>query len=171
LKEKDLQSLTKPVSAFITFETQDGFERACEFKGSFKCNGEIIADHEFDGAPLYFEDAPEPTNIIWEHRENSYSTQTRRTIIVTCVIMLLLLGAFFAFFYLKQVTVENYRKYPPTTNCDDIYKIFKIKVEETADSKGEQPKTVDITEATSFMETAQSDSLLIEDYKTGTGIY
>jgi len=25
LKEKDLQSLTKPVSAFITFETQDGF--------------------------------------------------------------------------------------------------------------------------------------------------
>jgi len=72
LKEKNLQSLTKPVAAFITFETQDGFERACEFKGTPKCNGEIEAEHSFDDAPLYFEDAPEPTNIIWEHRENSY---------------------------------------------------------------------------------------------------
>lgn len=68
LKTHDLQSLTKPVAAFITFETQDGFERACEFKATHKCNGEVVADREFDGAPLYFEDAPEPTNIIWEHR-------------------------------------------------------------------------------------------------------
>jgi hypothetical protein len=127
LKEKDLQALTKPVSAFITFETQDGFERACEFKGSFNCKGEVIADHEFDGAPLYFDDAPEPTNIIWEHRENSYSTQMHRTIIVTGIIVFLLLLAFFAFYYLKKITVENYRKYPPTTNCGDIYNIFKIK--------------------------------------------
>ena len=48
--------------------------------------------------------------------------------------MLLLLGAFFAFFYLKQITVENYRKYPPTTNCGDIYNIFKIKDFTTDDS-------------------------------------
>ena len=164
LKEKDLQSLTKPVSAFITFETQDGFERACEFKGSFKCNGEIIADHEFDGAPLYFEDAPEPTNIIWEHRENSYSTQMRRTIIVSGVILLLLLGAFFAFFYLKQITVANYRKYPPTTNCGDIYNIFKIKGY-TTDKDIKESETVEITsdkpEAASFLSTADSDKNLI----------
>jgi len=72
LKTHDLQSLTKPVSAFITFETQDGYERACEFKGTKKCNGEVIADREFDGAPLYFEEAPEPTNIIWENRHYTY---------------------------------------------------------------------------------------------------
>lgn len=101
LKEKDLQLLTKPVSAFITFETQDGFERACELKGSFKCNGDVEAEHEFDGAPLYFEDAPEPTNIIWEHRENSYATQMKRTIIVSAIIVFLLFLAFLAFFYLK----------------------------------------------------------------------
>lgn len=69
LKETDLQSLTKPVTAFITFETQDAFERACEFRATKTWCGDIKTEHEFDGAPLYFEAAPEPTNIIWENRQ------------------------------------------------------------------------------------------------------
>jgi len=75
LKEEDIQSLTKPVSAFITFETQDAFERACEFRCTKTMCGSLKAEHEFDGAPLYFEAAPEPTNIIWEHRQITVQDQ------------------------------------------------------------------------------------------------
>ena len=121
LKEKDLQSLTKPVAAFITFETQDGYERACEFKATRKCTGAIEAEHEFDGAPLYFEEAPEPTNIIWEHRQITYNTQMIRTAIVSAIIVFLLFLAFMAFFELKKQTIANYNKYPPSTNCNDIF--------------------------------------------------
>jgi hypothetical protein len=98
----------------------------------------------------------------------------RRTIIVSGVILFLLLLAFFAFFYLKQITVANYRKYPPTTNCGDIYNIFKIKGE-TTDESIKPEETVEITskkpEALSFLSTAESDKTLIKSFGTGTGIY
>lgn len=161
LKETELNSLTAPVSAFITFETQDGFERACEFKGTFDWKGNLSAEHEFDGAPLYFDDAPEPTNIIWEHRQITYKEQMFRTTVVSAIIVFLLLLAFLAFFYLKQTTVANYRKYPPTTNCQDIYNIFKVKgqlPEDTTIPASEQIYTADNE---NFRKIADSDKGLI----------
>lgn len=123
---------------------------------------------------MYFEDAPEPTNIIWEHRQNSPAVIMKRTIIVSAVIVFLLLLAFLAFFYLKQITVANYRKYPPTTNCADIYNIFKIQGE-TTDPSIKPQDTVGIEsdkpEALSFLSTAESDKHLIKSFGTGTGIY
>lgn len=124
--QEELDNLTKPVSAFITFETQEGYERACEFEGKFDCNGKLTAENKWRGYDLYFNEAPEPTNIIWEHRQNTISLQRKRTTIVGLIIVFLLVLAFLAFYYLKQATVLNYRRYPPTTNCSDIYAIYKV---------------------------------------------
>jgi hypothetical protein len=91
------------VAAFVTFDTQCAFEKACEFTHTMDFWGNVKADddNEFDGAPLYFEAAPEPTNIIWEHRHITLSDQRVRTVIVSGITFLLLFGAFLAFFYLK----------------------------------------------------------------------
>jgi len=165
LKTHDLQALTKPVSAFITFETQDGYERACELKGTEKCNGEVIADKEFDGAPLFFVEAPEPTNIIWEHRQITYKDQMFRTIVVSVIIVFLLFLAFMAFYTLKQQTVANYKKYPPTTNCSGLYSDFSV--------PGGEGVTTPIVVSTNtiFEQTAEADKALIKKYGTGTGVY
>lgn len=165
LKTHDLQSITKPVAAFITFETQDGYERACELKGKPKCNGEIEAEREFDGAPLFFEDAPEPTNIIWEHREVTYKKQLIRTSIVSVVIMFCLFLAFMAFYSLKQQTIANYKKYPPTTDCDGVYLDYNVPGAEGVT----HPEPV--SENKKFATLAQTDKLLIIGYGTGTGAY
>lgn len=159
LKNKEIQSLTKPVAAFITFETQDGFERACEFKHTISCQGVISADHEFDGEPLFFEDAPEPTNIIWEHRQITYKEQIFRTSIVYSIIVFLLFLAFMAFYTLKQQTIANYNKYPPSTNCSDLYSIFGV-------DKGNK-----VADNTNFMDNANNDKDLILKFGTGTGVY
>lgn len=47
-----------------------------------------------------------------------------REFVVTLAVIFLLFAAFMAFFELKKVTVANYKKYPPTTSCGDLYTIF-----------------------------------------------
>jgi hypothetical protein len=166
LKDKEIQTITKPVTAFITFDSQDGYERACEFKGKENCNGSITSfdDHEFDGEPLIFEEAPEPTNIIWENRQISYKQQMIWTAIVSAIIVFLLFLAFMAFFELKKQTIANYQKYPPTTNCDDLDNIFGL----TKDGVSTGKK---VENDVNFIKNAEADKKLISNFGTGTGVY
>lgn len=71
LKETQLDDLIKPVSAFITFETQEGYERACNIRAKKSIIGTVTTERRFLGAPFYFKEAVEPTNIIWENRHIS----------------------------------------------------------------------------------------------------
>jgi len=48
----------------------------------------------------------------------------KRKAIVISIIIILLLGAFFVFYILKRQTIDNYNKYPPTTDCNSIIKMF-----------------------------------------------
>lgn len=115
----------RPVAAFITFETQEGYERACNLKGTRNWKEQLVsAKHSFMGEPLAMQEAPEPTNIIWENRDKTFTTQLKRKAIVVLVVIALLLGAFVGFYILKRQTVDNYLKYPPTTDCDAILKMF-----------------------------------------------
>jgi len=59
--------LSRPVTAYITFETQEGYERAKKMRGDI---GQV------------FSGAPEPTNIIWENLHNHTSNILLRTTIV-----------------------------------------------------------------------------------------
>lgn len=48
LKEHQREKLCRPVAAFITFETQEGYERACNMKGKKNWKREIVeAKHKF----------------------------------------------------------------------------------------------------------------------------
>lgn len=67
--------LQQPVVAFVTFQTQEGFER-CEkhlFKesrhGDKKKKGLSLL-----GCPADIKEAPEPSNIIWENLSISHAT-------------------------------------------------------------------------------------------------
>ena len=61
-KNKSFQDLMTPVSVFITFESEEGYNRALAIKNqnmSINWNGQRVA----------FDPAPEPTDIIWENRQ------------------------------------------------------------------------------------------------------
>lgn len=125
MKIEHLERITRPVAAFITFETQEGFERAKELTGKKNWKDEIVSsEYTLLGEPLSMTQAPEPTNIIWENRDKSFQTKLKRKFIVVAIIIILLLGAFLAFYFLKRTTITNYRKYPPTTDCKSIIKMF-----------------------------------------------
>lgn len=40
------------------------------------------------------------------------------------IICALLIAAFIVFYYLKGQTIDNVKKYPPTTDCDSIASYF-----------------------------------------------
>jgi hypothetical protein len=65
------KELTRPVTAFITFETQEAYERASLYwtKDCPEAIYELVepADKNMLGDALYFSQANEPSNILWEN--------------------------------------------------------------------------------------------------------
>eukprot|EP00347_Sterkiella_histriomuscorum_P002409 403368266 len=154
LKDQKRDQLTRPVAAFITFETQEGYERACNIKGKKNWKKEIVnSKHKFFDDYLCFQEAPEPTNIIWENRDRTFKQQTTRKIIVVAIIIILLIAAFIAFYVLKLQTIRNYQKYPPATDCNSISEIFGGNYDNA-----------------NFIKYAEQDNSLTQN-KKGTGIY
>jgi len=62
LKNREFQNWMTPVSCFVTFESEEGYQRALYLKSSAS-NVTILGQRPF------IEEATEPTNVIWEHRE------------------------------------------------------------------------------------------------------
>lgn len=55
---RDWDKFSKPVAAFITFETQEGYERACNIKGKLDWRTKSIkSDHQFLGHPFALQEA------------------------------------------------------------------------------------------------------------------
>lgn len=128
LRRNHQEKITRPVAAFITFETQEAYERACNLKGIKNWKNELVRSKvKLLGEPFAMQEAPEPTNIIWENRDKTVTQQLKRQIGVYIAISLFLAGAFTIFYLLKRQTISNYLKYPPTLNCKSIISMFPQK--------------------------------------------
>ena len=106
LRENNLDEISNPSMAFITFEIQEGYERAINVTS---------------GLSYPFKPAVEPTNIIWENSHFSFTHIVTRSIIVISIIAFLLLGAFAIFFFLKKGLITTNAKYM-NLNCDSFNK-------------------------------------------------
>ena len=64
------------MTAFLTFNTQEGYERALKNYGPDSANSfsEVTENHMFCESKIEVEAAPEPSNIIWENRHISNAT-------------------------------------------------------------------------------------------------
>ena len=82
---KSRYELSIPTYAFITFETQEGYEKAKLRK--------IRKRKEFDLAG-------EPTNIIWENLHFTKLQQITRAILVGIFVFILLIGTFYLFIWI-----------------------------------------------------------------------
>jgi hypothetical protein len=161
--------LIRPVAAFITFERQEGRDRAIKYFCDPQ-NKQEIEDLNMDqenssreaallaqvdksllGQEIICKQASEPTEIIWENRHVSERRVMVNKIIVFVVSTIFLFGMFIGFIALKAIEVGNMFRYPATMNCNSISSMFN-------------------GNNTLFFEYAQLD----KDYtveKQGTGIY
>lgn len=88
------EKLDRPVCAFVTFTTQEAKERAmkyyCKLNENGTPNGDCTDGLISNGMSLFVEDAPEPSNIIWENLQTSKTMEkvARSGVILALVICL-----------------------------------------------------------------------------------
>ena len=71
LLKTEMNKITTPVSAFITFTTQEGFERCNNQMNKYNEKGELNRErlpYKFLTEEPFVRDAPDPSNIIWENQ-------------------------------------------------------------------------------------------------------
>lgn len=98
LKNANLSKFNRPVTAFLTFENEEGLNRCKNYKDTVQ-QEEFKEMRELLGQELDFEEAAEPTDIIWENRHFTRWDRIKRTIIV-CICVFILLSISFTFIFI-----------------------------------------------------------------------
>lgn len=99
IKTKNLEKFNRPVTAFLTFENEEGLNRMKNY------NDTVFSDDQYEeyrlllGEPIEYEDASEPTDIIWENRHFTYWDRLKRTLIVIGYVSIVLLISFVVIFF------------------------------------------------------------------------
>ena len=101
LKDSNLEKLTKPVSEFVTFQTEEGYLRALQATENITLLGERAVISK----------ASEPTNIIWENREVGFISRLLRGIGILIVLGLTCIFCFSIIVTLMRYNDYAYEKY------------------------------------------------------------
>jgi hypothetical protein len=114
--------LNRPIAAFVTFETEEGYMRAI--------NSKDMKVFDFE-EKVEFLKAPEPSDIIWENLDEAEdgSGQSWAKWKVFLTLMFCLLVSFLIIFYGTKWQLKVTSKFPPTTQCDKIYEKYGDELE------------------------------------------
>lgn len=135
---------TRPVTAFVTFERQEGKDRCLKYFADPKTtkNIEVVDAVQNPGQVseeqrvleevekvllrenIYCYSASEPSDILWENRHVTWKRRKINQMVVFCLSAIFLILMFFLFVWMKSLAVTNMFRYPATTNCASIQSIF-----------------------------------------------
>ena len=132
LKQEKYEDLTRPVQAFITFAEEEGYQTALRFEEPE--DPDHCRNPKLLGEPLYFEDATEPTNIIWENRYMTTLDIVWRSFCVISACGVLLVCSFIVIFMCQQEAIAIKLKYP-MVDCDEIITTYGKAFESVAYSE------------------------------------
>lgn len=106
---QDFDSLTVPVSAFITFLDEDA--KIIALKN--RTNSMLL------GTTMRFTGASEPTDIIWENRHFTKWDYIKRQAFAFVIIAILLFGSFIVVYLVASYSAKIASTYP-SVNCSNI---------------------------------------------------
>lgn len=119
-----LKKICQPVTAFITFASSEGMERCAKYlckHGAFSGEGNsLYKPLPLLGEEMRMNEAPEPSNIIWENLDVSQRTHRQKECCVGIVITIFIILTLVLFSVLKGVAGINNLKYPPRIDCKSI---------------------------------------------------
>lgn len=120
--KRDHQTLTTPVCAFMTFANEESYLRATELN-KVRMGNKIYYKKYWQGHPLYFKPALEPSSIMWE---NQYVPQNEKVwkLIVSLLVVFLILLSSFSFLFYSQKEIYDYMNIYPYIDCDSIVKTY-----------------------------------------------
>ena len=114
LKSKEFERLITPCSVFMTFETEEGVNRALDMDRQITANPDKLGhlrtwlrNHEIE-----IQAASEPSDIIWENRHFTPWDRRKKECIVWSVLTLMLLVSFVIIFMFTTISNNLINKYP-----------------------------------------------------------
>lgn len=127
VNEEKYDLLTRPVTAFITFNSDDGLNEAllynkqdAFYRDSNAESGEnFVHKRVLDVIPR-FTQATDPTNIIWEHRHIKGVRYGARVASALLLAFFMLVVSFAVIINFKQEQIKNLNQFPPI-KCDTSY--------------------------------------------------
>ena len=120
LKNEKLAIFVRPCSVFMTFESEEGYQRANKFDEitesedatpEIKANRIWLGDQEID-----IQEASEPSDIIWENRHFTIEQRRKKAIITALTIGFALFCSFVVVFICRAYSAVVAAKYP-LTDC------------------------------------------------------
>jgi hypothetical protein len=118
-----MAKITRPVCAFVTFTTQEAYERCNKYLFEFNEVGQKNEDHTkaiILGQPTAVIEAPEPTNIVWEDLGITGWQMWKNNLKANILMSILVLAGFFFFWFLKYIPNSIQEMFPTTTHCGSI---------------------------------------------------
>ena len=127
LKNDQFEKLTRPVSVFMTFETEEGYRRAVSFDEEVEKLDVMRRDIKYwfndPNMTVELQEASEPSDIIWENREYTPRQRRCKEVVVVIIISLCLLGAAFVIL-MGRIKQANYVKKYPKFPCQPFYDTY-----------------------------------------------
>lgn len=134
LKKEKLSKFSTPVSCFMTFENEEGAQRAKKFEEATLEEENAQLKHlriwfETDDEELKkkyhieLQAASEPSDIIWENRHFTPAERRKKEIVVVLTIGFALLLSFIVVFISRQYTNEKAAVYP-IVDCTPYYENY-----------------------------------------------
>lgn len=144
LSKEKRDEMIRPVAAFLTFERQEGKDRALKYfadeknvrkveaiddNGDIRPNDDETAliqdlDRDMLGVDIICYSACEPSDIVWENRHVTVRERNIRKVGALIVIIIFMILMFFLLVGMKSIETTNMYRYPATINCDAIADVF-----------------------------------------------
>jgi hypothetical protein len=121
--QNNITKIARPVTAFITFENEEGFNRCAEYNETVDQDPEYADIREFLGFRLEFKEASEPTDIIWENRHLTRQIRAKRTFYVVLLTFFSLCVSFVVVFMVDFVGENTVYPY---ADCYSIYSMYGV---------------------------------------------
>ena len=119
-KDSNLEEMTTPCSVFMTFENEEGVNRALEYDSAIEQDDSL--DHLktwLDNHEIEIQQASEPSDIIWENRHFTPFQRNKKKCVAWSIILALLAFSFMLIFLCSQVSVKMLLTYP-VVDCTNL---------------------------------------------------
>lgn len=125
--EDQYDCLTRPVTAFITFESDDAYSEAIKYSKKLARRQRENENHQEQKTILHrtpvFTAATEPTNIIWENRHIKGIHYGARIVSALLICTLMLLFSFVILYLCKKESIRLSAK-QPIVNCESFTTLY-----------------------------------------------
>lgn len=128
---EEMNKITTPCSIFLTFETEEGYQRACQFNETCAHDQSLNKYLDFFGHEIELQEAAEPSDIIWENRMYTEGQRRKRTLEAAIVIFISLMISLVLIIMVTVIGNTYKFKYGNNPNCDSIYTNYGFDITST----------------------------------------